>query len=68
MKRVIEDILHPEFEGDVPRDNKLSVIVFKTRRFCANGWKRKLVYKEGLLSQFRHGSIAHLRRWDTIED
>lgn len=68
IERVMEDILNPEFEGDVPRDNKLKAIAFKTRRFFANGWKRKLVYKEGLLSQFWHGSIAHLRHWDTIED
>lgn len=34
--RVIEDILQPEFEGDVPRDNKLKAIAFNTRRFFAN--------------------------------
>jgi hypothetical protein len=68
VERVMEDILNPEFEGDVPRDNKLKAIAFKTRRFFANGWKRKLVFKEGILNQFWHGSIAHLRHWDTIED
>lgn len=68
IKRVMEDILKPEFEGNVPRDNKIKAIVFKIRRFFANRWKRKLIYKESIVNQLFYGSIAHLRRWETIED
>lgn len=31
---------------------------FRVRRFFANGWKRRLVYKEGLLESFITGALA----------
>ncbi len=67
VSRIFEDVLNPEFEEEKPKDNKMTVILFKIRRFFANGWKRKLIYREGVVSQLWHGSIAHLKRWDTIE-
>ena len=66
--RIIEDILSPEFGEEKPKGNTLQVICFKTRRFFANKWKRELVFREGIWSQLWHGSIAHLRRYNTIKD
>ena len=44
--RLLNDILHPEFDGECPQGSFLKEALFKTRRYIANGWKRKLVYKE----------------------
>ena len=67
-RRIMEDILSPEFGEEKPKGNTLQVICFKTRRFFANRWKRELVYREGIWSQLWHGSIAHIRRFRTIRD
>ena len=67
-RRIIEDILSPEFGKEKPKGNTLQVICFKTMRFFANRWKRELVYREGIWSQLWYGSIAHIRRYNTIKD
>ena len=67
-KRILGDILSPEFCEVKPAGNTLRVVWFKTRRFFANRWKRELVFREGIWRQLWHGSIAHLRRFDTIKD
>ena len=66
--RIINDILSPEFCEEKPKGSTFQVICFKTRRFFANRWKRELVFREGIWSQLWHGSIAHLRRCNTIKD
>lgn len=66
--RLLSDVLSPEFSNEKPNGSMLRVISFKTRRFFANRWKRRLVYKEGILSQFIMGSWAHLMRFSTIKD
>lgn len=40
----------------------------ETRRFFVNRWKRRIVYKEGLFTQFVSSSYAHLNHWNTIKD
>lgn len=67
-RRIIEDICAPEFNETKPDGNTIQVIWFKTRRFFANRWKRRLVYRDGLWSQLWYGSMAHLRRFRTIKD
>ena len=67
-RRIIEDILSPEFGKEKPKGNTLQVICFKIRRFFANRWKRELVFREGIWSQLWYGSIAHLKRFKTIRD
>lgn len=66
-QRIIEDILSREFGEVKPKGNTFHVICFKTRRFFANRWKRELVFREGIWSQLWYGSIAHLRRYNTIK-
>ena len=66
VERVLDDVLQPEFDEKCEKKNVLNVVYYKTRRFFANGWKRRLVYKEGILEQFFTGSIAHMLRIRTI--
>ena len=66
VERVLNDVLQPEFNRKCEKKNIINVMFFKTRRFFANGWKRRLVYKEGLLGQFFTGSIAHMLRFRTL--
>lgn len=67
-KRILGDILSPEFGEVKPAGNTFRVVWFKTRRFFANRWKRELVFREGIWRQLWHGSIAHLKRYKTITD
>lgn len=67
VERVMNDILHPEFAEQKP-EGLLPVVMFKTRRFFANGWKKGLVYKESVAEHFVTGSLSHLRRFGTITD
>ena len=60
--RLLNDILYPEFDGECPQGSFLKEALFKTRRYIANGWKRKLVYKEGLIEAFVTGAFAKLKR------
>lgn len=66
--RIQNDIFEPE-SFDIDRTKStINVIGQKTVRFFRNSWKRKLVYKESLMSQLWYGSIAHLKRFNTIKD
>lgn len=67
-KRILGDILSPEFGEVKPTGNTFWVVWFKTRRFFANRWKRELVFREGIWRQLWHGCIAHLKRYKTITD
>ena len=66
--RILNDIFEPEAAEIDKTKSTINVIGQKTLRFFRNSWKRKLVYKESLMSQLWYGSIAHLRRFDTIKD
>lgn len=66
--RILNDILNPEFAENKPNGSTASVVWFKTRRYFANAWKRKLVFKEGLIDTFVRSAISHLKHFDTIRD
>lgn len=66
--RILEDMLQPEFADNKPIGNTMQVVWFKLRRFFANRWKRKLVFRESICNQMWYGSIAHLKRFNTIKD
>ena len=68
VNRVLRDVILPEFSEKKKEGKLVSVLVFKLRRFFANKWKRKLVYKESVFNQFISGSYAHLLRFKTIKD
>lgn len=52
--RVFNDIFEPEFNGETP-DRILPRLLFKFRRWKANGWKNELCFKESMSSAFWSG-------------
>lgn len=67
-KRILMDILHPEFAAEKPASGLISILNFKFRRWWHNRWKHPLVYKEWLLPLFMTLLWSHLRRYKTITD
>jgi hypothetical protein len=63
--RVLNDILHPEFQGKEPRA-MFPRVWFKFHRWRANAWKHRLCYREGLLSSFFVSAWAHLLKPSSI--
>lgn len=65
-KRILMDILRPEFDDEKPQDGLMAVIAFKFRRWWKNRWKHRLVYADNLWVTFGTLSWSHLRRFKTI--
>lgn len=63
--RVLNDILSPEFREEEPKFF-LSRVLFKYKRWRANGWKNELCFKESMLSAFWSGVWGHLLKPATI--
>ena len=63
--RVLNDILFPEFTGDTPKA-LLPRVLFKYRRWKANGWKNELCYKESMWSAFWSGVWGHILKPNQI--
>lgn len=67
-KRILSDILHPEFAEEKPTSSLAAILRFKFRRWWHNRWKHPLIYKEWLLPMFLTLLWSHLRRFRTIGD
>ena len=67
-KRILSDILHPEFAEEKPSSGLMNILTFKFRRWWQNRWKHPLVYKEWLLPMFLTLLWSHLRRYKTIKE
>ena len=63
--RVLNDIMQPEFSGEEPR-LMIPRILFKYRRWKANGWKHELCYDESMWSAFWSGVWSHLLKPSSI--
>ena len=63
--RVLNDILFPEFTGDTPKA-LLPRVLFKYRRWKANGWKNELCFKESMWSAFWSGVWGHILKPNQI--
>lgn len=59
-RRVLAEILHPEFDRPAPKGSFVKVLDYKFRRWWANRWKHRIVYREGLLPTFCMQFYAHL--------
>jgi len=59
-RRVLGEILAPEFDRTQPQGSTLAVVAFKTRRWWANRWKHRIVYDDSLLGTFFRSSWSHL--------
>ena len=64
-ERVLKDILEPEYNNDLP-ENFLRRVVYKWKRWKANGWKYELCYTESRSSAFWHGVWMHLLKLRSI--
>lgn len=58
--RVLDEILHPKFSEQTPQGSILRIVWFKYRRWWANRWKHRIVYREGLFSTFWVQVWSHL--------
>lgn len=63
--RVLNDILSPEFAGETPAAF-FPRVMFKFRRWKANGWKNKLCFKESMWSSFWSSAWGHLLKPKSI--
>ena len=64
--RILADILQPEFSEQQPDGGLLRVVWFKCRRWWANRWKHRLVYRDGLISTFLVQVHSHLLKPKTL--
>lgn len=64
-ERVLNEILSPEF-NEIQPVGLLPRVVFKYRRWKANGWKHTLCYKESRWSAFCSGVWNHLLKPKSI--
>ena len=62
---VLNEILSPKYSNELPA-GFLKRIVYKFRRWQANGWKQKLCYKESRWEAFWSGVWAHIIKPTTI--
>lgn len=61
-RRIKNDILSPEFSEKLPHKGLLRILSFKFRRWWANRWKHRIVYREGLLRTFFVQFRSHLMK------
>jgi hypothetical protein len=59
-QRVLNDILSPEFSATKPQHGVMRIVGFKLRRWWANRWKHRLVYREGLIRSFVVHAWSHI--------
>ena len=59
-QRVLNDILSPEFRATKPTRGLGRIVIFKLRRWWANRWKHRLVYREGLVRSFVVHTWSHV--------
>lgn len=67
-RRILEDILHPEFDEKKPSSGLKAILAFKFRRWWHNRWKHQLVYNDSLVTSFLTLSWSHIRRFESIKD
>ena len=64
-ERVLNDIISPKYTAGEPK-SLFPRIIYKYRRWKANGWKHKLCYKESMWSAFWSGVWNHLLKPSSI--
>ena len=64
--RILNDILCPEFTVAQPKSGTMRIIIYKFRRWWANRWKHRIVYRDGLLRTFVTQLYSHLAKPKSI--
>lgn len=65
-RRVLSEILQPEFAEQLPRRGAVKILRYKIRRWWANRWKHRMVYSEGLFTTFWVQVWSHLLKPKSI--
>lgn len=65
-RRVLQEILQAEFAEQLPKRGAVKILSFKFRRWWANRWKHRMVYKEGLFTTFWVQVWSHLLKPKSI--
>ena len=65
-ERIVNDILYSEFSVKCPKKGAVAIVWWKIRRFWANRWKHRLVYRESWLHSFLQMTYSHLLKPKTI--
>lgn len=63
--RVLDEILSPEFDEELPKD-VIRRVIYKLRRWKGNAWKHELCYNDSLWSAFWNGVWNHLLKPSSI--
>lgn len=64
--RIVNDILHAEFDEPKPAKGAIRIVWWKMRRFWANRWKHELIYNESWAMTFFCSAYSHLLKPKTI--
>lgn len=65
-RRVLNDIISPEFSDEQPKKGVIRKICYKFRRWWTNRWKHRIVYKEGLATTLFVQIYSHLLKPKSI--
>lgn len=65
-KRILDDLFNPEFSEVQPKGKVIQNIIFKTRRYWKNSWKKEFIFKYSPFVDFFYGVRMHLGRWKTL--
>lgn len=66
-KRILSDMLSPEFEEEEPKKKgMIPRVAFKFRRWQANAWKQRLCYPGSRFVSFWNSVWAHILKPDSI--
>ena len=64
-ERVLKEIIAPVFPTEEPK-GIIRRIVFKYKRWKANGWKHELCFKDSMWSAFWSGVWSHILKPSSI--
>lgn len=65
--RVLADILTPEFTLRQPESGLCAIVWYKCRRWWANRWKHRIVYRDGLVTTFFRQVFSHAKKPKSIK-
>ena len=66
-RRILNDILTPTFTVPQPQGGLIKIMWYKLRRWWANRWKHKIVYRDSLVRTFFTQMFSHLAKPKSIK-
>ncbi len=65
-QKMLQEMLHPKFDKNVPAKGRMAVLIYKTRRFLHRYCLLKEVFEISLVQDIWKSIIAHIRQPETI--